>query len=184
MLYNSQKLFYFFGIVLLFAIFCSCQEQLREQKRITKIFPGFKYSKAIAYDYDGAERGDLIIEKGKIHPTVKKEKVLTKEQTEDLLSILNDSLNYGGDVARCFKPHLGVVFYDENEKPKAQISICFLCNQHNSFPLITAQEDVRKSHPNKLHGYSEKGRAKLIKFCKELGFSNCSFTEDDLPSSK
>jgi hypothetical protein len=95
------------------------------------------------------------------------------------LTILNDSLSYGGDIARCFKPHMGLVFFDENQKAKAQISICFLCNQHNSFPLITAQENVRNNHPNKLYGYSEKGREKLIKLCNSLGFSNCGSNENE-----
>jgi hypothetical protein len=170
---------FFFGTIVIhfFFLFISCSGEQSNPEKISKIFPGFEYSKAVAYDYDGSEKGDLIIEKGKIHPSVKKKVTLSKEQTEVLLAGLNDTLSYGADITRCFKPHLGVVFYDENDNPKAQISICFLCNQHNSFPLISAQEKVRSRHPQKLHGYSDKGREILMDLCNSLNFSNCSSTE-------
>lgn len=174
----SKKLFYPSTLILLLIFTQSCSYEIKEEKKLSKIFPGFKYTKAIAYDYDGSEKGDLIIEKGKIHSSVKKQITLDKEQTEELLSVLNDTLSYGADYSRCFKPHLGIVFYDENDIPKAQISLCFLCNQHNSFPLISAQEKVRNIHPEKLHGYSDKARSKLIDFCSKLGFSNCSGSEN------
>ena len=177
MFYFQKKLFIATGIIFFIVLVQSCKTDIKQEKRISKNFPGFNYSKAVAYDYDGSEKGDLIIEKGKIHPSVKKQVTLNKEQTEALIAALNDTLSYGADVSRCFKPHMGIVFYDENDKPKAQISICFLCNQHNSFPLISAQEKVRSSHPEKLHGYSEKGRRVLIGLCKSLDFSNCSSTE-------
>jgi len=178
MFYLYKRTYFFFGTVLLFTILLACKTDVSEQKKTPKIFPGFNYTKVVAYDYDGSEKGDLIIEKGKIHSSVKKEVVLNKEQIEEILTILNDSLSYGSDITRCFKPHMGLVFFDENQKAKAQISICFSCNQHNSFPLITAQENVRKNHPNKFHGYSDKGREKLIKLCNSLGFSNCSSKEN------
>jgi hypothetical protein len=152
----------------------ACRTDIQEERRKGKVFPGFSFSKAVAYDYDGSEKGDLVIEKGKIHPSVKKQVILSKEQTEELLAALNDTLSYGADITRCFKPHLGVVFYDENNIAKAQISICFLCNQHNSFPLIGAQENVKNASPARLQGYSDKGRKMLINFCQSLGFSNCS----------
>jgi hypothetical protein len=174
MFYFQKKLFPATVIIFFLVIVQSCKTDITQEKSSSKIFPGFNYSKAVAYDYDGSEKGDLVIEKGKIHPSVKKQIILSNEQTEELLTALNDTISYGADISRCFKPHMGVVFYDENDKPKAQISICFLCNQHNSFPLISAQEKVRISNPAKLHGYSDEGRAKLIKFCQSLGFSNCS----------
>jgi hypothetical protein len=158
--------------------FQACTEKNKAfPKKEGKIFPGFSFTKVIAYDYDGSDRGDLIIEKGKIHHSVKKQIELNSEQSKLLLEILNDSLSYGEDVTRCFKPHLGLIFFDEKDIPKAQISICFLCNQHNVFPLIAAQESVRNAHPKQFHGYSDSGRKKLIEFCQSLGFSNCSYNE-------
>jgi hypothetical protein len=170
---------FFFGTIVIhfFLLLISCSGELSDPKKTSKIFPGFEYSKAVAYDYDGSEKGDLIIEKGKIHHSVKKQVVLNKKQIDELSAILNDSSSYGGDVSRCFKPHLGIVFYDAKEKAKAQVSICFLCNQHNAFPLITAQENIRNNSPSKLHGYSKKGRKKLMSFCESLGFSNCNRDE-------
>ncbi len=177
MFYLSKKLLFLTATISLLIFIEACQTDNQEVKRNSKAFPGFNYSKAVAFDYDGSEKGDLIIEKGEIHSTVKKQVTLSKEQTEVLLAALNDTLSYGADISRCFKPHFGVVFYDENDNPKAQISICFLCNQHNSFPLISAQEKVRSSHPQKLHGYSDKGRKILMDLCSSLNFSNCSSTE-------
>lgn len=177
MFYLLKKLFLSTVTVCLLITHQACRTDIHDEKRISKVFPGFNYAKAVAYDYDGSEKGDLIIEKGKIHSSVKKQVILSKEQTEELLAALNDTLSYGADISRCFKPHLGIVFYDENDNPKAQISICFLCNQHNSFPLISAQEKAKNSSPAKLHGYSDKGRKILINLCNSLNFSNCSSTE-------
>jgi hypothetical protein len=178
MFYLLKKLFLSTVTICLLISHQACRTDIHDEKRISKVFPGFNYAKAVAYDYDGSEKGDLIIEKGKIHSSVKKQVILSKEQTEELLAALNDTLSYGADISRCFKPHLGIVFYDENDNPKAQISICFLCNQHNSFPLISAQEKAKNSSPAKLHGYSDKGREILIKLCNSLGFSNCSSKEN------
>ena len=164
-------------LLILGVFFHSCGNDPDKKIREGKIFPGFQCKKAVAYDYDGSEKGDLIIEKGKIHYSVKKQVTLSKEQTDGLLQILNEKGSYGEDVTRCFKPHLGVIFYDEKDQPRAQISICFLCNQHNSFPLIAAQESVGKSHPKEFHGYSAEGKTKLMSFCKDLGFSNCGGTD-------
>ena len=129
------KNFFFGTIVIHFFLLISCSGELSDPKKTSKIFPGFEYSKAVAYDYDGSEKGDLIIEKGKIHHSVKKQVVLNKKQCDELRAILNDSSNYGGDVSRCFKPHLGIVFYDANEKAKAQVSICFYAINTTLFHL-------------------------------------------------
>jgi len=155
----------------------SCSSDIIKVKRQGKVFPNFEYSKVVAYDYDGSDQGSAIIEKGKLHNSVKKEQELSKEQIAGLLDALNDQGSYGEDITRCFKPHLGVVFYDAQGKAKAQISICFLCNQHNSFPLIAAQETVRNNHPKEFHGYSKEGKRKLMDFCKSLDFSNCGGSE-------
>lgn len=140
------------------------------------IFPDANYAKVVVYDYEGVQ-GENIFEKGKLYHNIKKEQELSAEQINNLLDVLNDEGSYGGDVTRCFKPRLGVVFYDAQGKYQAQVSICFECNQHQASPSILAQDKARKV--TKLHGYSTEGRRKLVEFCKSLNFSNCGTVDHE-----
>lgn len=145
------------------------------------VFPNVNYAKAIAYDYEGVQ-GENIYEKGKLYHSIKNEQALSAEQISNLLDVLNDEGTYGGDVTRCFKPRLGVVFYDAEGKYLAQVSICFECNQHQASPSILAQDNTRKV--TNMTGYSAEGRRKLVEFCKSLNFSNCGTVDREEATSE
>ncbi|WP_052574092.1 DUF4375 domain-containing protein [Haloferula sp. BvORR071] len=88
-----------------------------------------EYSEVRAYLYNpGDNRKNLILQKGKLHPEVVNPEgiKLTAGQVAQLLkAIYHSKPDRSG--SGCFLPHHGIVFYDQNGKPVADISICFLC---------------------------------------------------------
>lgn len=132
------------------------------------VFPDVNYTSVTAYHFEDLEGNPIIDKKGKLNPTVKKEKILTEAEIRSFLSTINDEATYGGMYTRCFKPRLGLVFYKEKEAV-AHISICFECSQQMASPQIKAYANA----PVGAHGYSEAGFQKLTAFCHKLGFGQC-----------
>ena len=132
------------------------------------VFPNASYTSVIAYHFEDLEGKGIIDKEGHLNPTVKKEKELTEKEINTFLTIINDNKTYGGLYTRCFKPRLGLVFYNE-DKAVAHISICFECSQQTAFPLIKAYVET----PTEAHGYSEEGFRNLTNFCHNLGFGQC-----------
>ena len=131
-------------------------------------FPNATYTSVIAYHFEDLEGNGIIDKNGILNPTIKKEKELTEKEINTFLTTINDKTTYGGLYTRCFKPRLGLVFYNE-DKAVAHISICFECSQQIAFPLIKAHVDA----PTGAHGYSEEGFRNLTDFCHSLGFGQC-----------
>ncbi|MCP4442150.1 MAG: hypothetical protein GY810_24835 [Aureispira sp.] len=139
-------------------------------------FPSVEYSKVVAYHYDGSSgQNNNIIENGKLHPKILKEQELSEAKVQSFLEIVNDRNTYQGTYTRCFRPHLGIVFYDKDNKPKAHMSICFECNVHVSTPEDKMWHELSQEG---LHGYSFEGRRKLVQFCKSLDFGHCNTEEE------
>jgi hypothetical protein len=132
------------------------------------VFPNTNYTSVVAYHFEGLEGNEIINKDGVLNPTIKKEKELTEKEIQTFLKIINNHKTYGGLYTRCFKPRLGLVFYNE-DKAVAHISICFECSQQTAFPLIKAHADA----PSGAHGYSEEGFRNLTTFCHNLGFGQC-----------
>lgn len=132
------------------------------------VFPNASYTSVTAYHFDDLEGNGIIDKNGVLNPTIKKEKELTEEEINTFLKTINDNKTYGGLYTRCFKPRLGLVFYNK-DKAVAHISICFECSQQTAFPLIKAHVDA----PVGAHGYSEEGFRNLTNFCHSLGFGQC-----------
>lgn len=139
-----------------------------ESKETGVVFPNTRFTSVTAYHFEGIEGASIINKEGILNPTIKKEKKLTKEEVNSFLRTINDPKTYGGLYKECFKPRLGLVFYNEN-KAVAHISICFECSQQNAFPLIKAYTDT----PTDAHGYSAEGFLNLTRFCHHLGFGQC-----------
>ena len=94
-------------------------------------WPGVAYSEVRIYLYNPGRRyeGNLIIDKGKLHPEVMHPDgiKLDAKQTERLLTLLRHKSPDEGVPSCMFLPHHGIVFYDREEKPVAHVSVCFLC---------------------------------------------------------
>jgi len=163
--------------LLLLALFSvglfSCQsEQISKDPAQKAPFPGTEFTKIVAYDYESMQGDYILNKKGEVHPSVKAKKELSKEQAALLVTTLNSETTYGGAVTRCFYPRLGFVFYNANDEPVGQVSICFQCNQQVAGPEIPVQEELFAA--GKPAGYSSLGREKLSELCQSLGFSNCA----------
>lgn len=156
---------------ILFLILSSCGNSSSNSTSESEkgvVFPNATYTKVVAYHFEDLSGNGIIDDKGQLNPTVKKEKELEPDQIEDFLKLINNEKTYGGEYTRCFKPRLGVVFYN-GKNPVAHISICFECSQQVSTPTILAYTNA----PNGSFGYSEEGFRALTSFCRQLGFGQC-----------
>jgi len=162
---------HYLPLLLLVVLFISSCENTAPKEDVPKgvVFPDTEYSKVIAYHFEDLEGGHIIGENGALNSTVKKQKKLSEEEISLFLKTINNKKSYGGIYTRCFKPRLGVVFYDDVDKPVAHVSICFECNQQMSTPLIKAHVEA----PVGNHGYSEEGFRNLTTLCRKLGFGQC-----------
>jgi len=143
----------------IFVISCNNDGQQSETKaNSNNVFATVDYDKVIAYSYDGEGDIEIIDEKGKLAGNIKKQVELSKAQTIRLTNILCNKSTYGGDIAACFDPQFGVVFY-KTKKPVAYVSICLDCNYLVSSIKI----------PNE-GGFSNNGIKKIMDFEKELKF--------------
>lgn len=159
---------FFFFIILLLTLF-SCGESTQSSGNEDNkgvVFPNATYTKVVAYHFEDLSGKGIIDENGELNPTVKKEKELDKDQIDDFLKTINKEKTYGGESTRCFKPRLGVVFYN-GTTAVAHVSICFECSQQVSTPAILAYTQAPNS------GYSEEGFRTLTSFCRHLGFGQC-----------
>lgn len=152
-------------------LFNSCDSSAPTNPKSEKegvVFPNASYTSVTAYHFEDLEGEAIISKEGVLNPTIKKEKELTEKEINTFLATINDTKTYGGLYTRCFKPRLGLVFYNE-KKAVAHISICFECSQQTAFPLIKAHLEA----PTGAHGYSEEGFRNLTNFCHSLGFGQC-----------
>lgn len=155
---SLKRIIIFAFIFTLFA----CNNSNNQVNNNTNPFLSLNYDKVTAYDYETKYGNNIIDDSGKISQGIVKQIDLSKQQIENVTKLLTDKSTYGGEVAKCFIPRLGIVFYKEN-KAVAHISICLECNSlHSSIP-IPAEED----------GFSKKGREKINSLCKEFNFIYC-----------
>ena len=122
------------------------------------VFASLDYEEAIAYDYDGEGDVEIIDKKGKLAPKIKNQITLTRQQAIKVTNIFWSKSSYGGNIAACFDPHLGIVFYKAN-KPKFYVSVCLDCNYLVSSIKIPNSEES---------GFSDKGAKNIYDFEKQI----------------
>ncbi|WP_426277196.1 hypothetical protein ACN9MN_17730 [Chryseobacterium sp. S-02] len=138
-------------------------------------FSKLDYDKIIAYDYKGDEKmySAAIDRNGKFIPIIEKQKFLTQNQADKILSVLSKKSSYGEASAACFNPHLGIVFFRNNKKVN-QINICLDCNNSISEIDIPAQAHkvFNKGTDSEYYftGFTPKGKLAVIELCQELQF--------------
>jgi hypothetical protein len=115
------------------------------------VFSKIKYDKVVAYRYEGDGGVEIIDDQGRLAKEIKKQVVLEKSQVTALTNTLSNSSTYGGDVAACFDPHLGIVFYSGDE-PAAFVSICLDCN------YLESSVDI----PASTSGFSDQGFREIV----------------------
>jgi len=167
-----MKVHFLLLLIALFVFRCAAPTEEptdTKQEKKAVVFPDASFTSVVAYHFEDLQGNPIIDRKGQLNPSVKKEKKLDQEEIAFLLQTLNNNDTYGGAYTRCFKPRLGIVFYDKTT-PVAHVSICFECSQLHASPLIKAYSEA----PIGQHGYSELGLRKLTSFCHKLGFGQCS----------
>ena len=79
------------------------------------------------------------------------------------------------DVAACFDPHFGAVFY-ENGIPKEYLTICMACNTIRPSLKIPAMNQGPKEYEGeiyyRLYGFSKEFRKYLSELKQKHGFSH------------
>ena len=137
-------------LLLLSVLILSCKD-----KPLEKPFPNLEFDKVIAYKMKGMD--GKVIENNKLSNNVEEEyETLETIQIQKLLSIVNVKSTYGGVTAKCFEPHLGFVFYGNNDEIVAHTTICLACNWMSSTPSIEE------------FGFSKKGAKRISEFAKEI----------------
>jgi hypothetical protein len=119
---------------------------LRAEPAVEKAaWPPVKYAHVVAYCYDPTQddRGTRIVfedgthHRGIIAPFTRN---LLPPQVARLSTLLHPEKEIPDDEVKCFNPHHGIVFYDENWKPVASLDICLTCVDFKSRPQHPAKE--------------------------------------------
>ena len=106
-----------------------------------------------------------------------KVKTLTQNEYERLITIVNNPNSYGASTFACYHPSVGIISYNENEKPLSYIGICLTCNNHESNIKLNVGADEKNGYK---YGYSPQGRKLLRTFLNDIGFDHSeTFSEFD-----
>lgn len=150
-------------------------KEILPDKRKESAFNQLDYNKIIAYDFEGMEEPypSVIDDSGEFVPVITSQRCLSQEQADKLLYTLSQNSTYGGATAACFLPHLGLVFYKNNQRVGV-INVCLDCNyliSDISIPAMLSHK-ANQGTPQEycLYGFSESGKQGIINLCKELGF--------------
>ena len=157
-LYNISSLPVFAFFIILFAA-CNGSQQPDIEASADNVFSAIEYDKVIAYDNNGEGAIEIIDKHGQLAKEIKKQIELSNSQITRITNALCDKSSYGGDIAACFDPHFGIVYYKAN-LPVAFVSICLDCNYLVS-SINIPHSDV---------GFSDEGIQKIVDFEKELNF--------------
>ena len=159
MVMNNKLIIPFVFLLAIIVISCNNSNQQSDVKASpSNVFASLDYDMVIAYKYNGEGDNEIIDKEGKLIETIEKQVTLNKNQMLRLTNALCDKSTYGGDIAACFDPHFGIVFYKKN-KPVAYISICLDCNYLISSIKIPGDG-----------GFSDDGVKEIVDFEKELKF--------------
>ena len=109
-----------------------------------------QYDSVVAYDYNGEEGFLIVGEDNKLYDRINQSIHLKKKQIKKLHKIITAKNAYGAVNASCFDPHLGIVYYYQNQIV-AHLSICLDCNYLSASFEIPA---IRKKMIYLGEGYS------------------------------
>ena len=134
-----------------------------------------KFDKVIMYEFEGGLGSDLSIvdARGHIAKSATKRVVLDKENALSLTKKLGEKESFVDEMAMCFEPHLGFVYYWRG-KIVAYITVCLDCNiLVSSIPLDPQKHDKFWANDGYLAGGPTKPfRAFLNSLLKKYKFSH------------
>jgi len=110
--------------------------------------------------------------KAEFRKRVSKGKIISREDLNRLLDILNDPASYNQLTAACFDPKFGLVVYDEEGVPMEFLSICMGCNNFRTFPGV-----IRVAYEKEgIYGFSRDARERLRQLFLEWGIDYYGFS--------
>ena len=136
------------------------------------LFPNVEYSYAKLYffniDLDSPSEMEMQIYKdGAFAMTKLGNGILLSEEFHEAvqrtLARGMDELYYG--LAKCYFPRHGVIYYDENNKPVASMSICFECDR----VMVWSSREITFSDEKRDFKKAEKQMEKLLKIVQSEG---------------
>ena len=156
-------------LAILFFTVCSAHSQTKNP------FISLKYDRVVVYDYNREDMERSIVEGGKLTTSIQKQAQLGPNEISGLNTKVWEKRSYGGGVAACFIPHLGIVYYRQN-KIVAHISICMDCNRLVSSIDIPAQRQGKQGSGKDVYylgdGMSKSFRTFLNGLIKKYKFSH------------
>ena len=151
-----------------------------DQKEL-RPFSALQSDSVVLYDYNKYTRPGasiVIEEEGKKKQLGKFEKkvTLSAKKMQQLTSKVEDPGSYGSNVAACFDPHLGIVYYKKGEI-QAYINVCMDCNRlEPSLKLIVQDQGKQTTEEGEvfytLYGMSKKFKKYLDGLLKQYDFSH------------
>jgi hypothetical protein len=139
------------------------------------------YDSIVIYDFDWRDPitkkivSIIDTENRALASTVKKSACLDKKTAMQLSRLLGEKTSYGQEVASCFEPHLGIVFYQQG-KHTAHIDVCLTCNRLESSLKIPAQDQGKHQTEDDvyytLYGMSKSFRKYLNRILVKNKFSH------------
>jgi hypothetical protein len=148
-------------------------------------FDTLNFNKVIAYDYEGNFGNYAEVKEfySQFTKSIYKQKTLNKNQVNFVLSEFTNTKNYGDGTAKCFEPHMAIVFFQNNNAVNI-IEICMDCNYFVSTIRIPNQFHSKVNTGTEYEysdiGFTPQGKRMIKKLSKELGFSYGNISESDL----
>ena len=100
-------------------------------------------------------------------PVILRQKSLNQKQVDFLTNFLTNNKTYGGSSAACFEPHLGFVFYRDNDI-QCVVNVCLDCNYLESSVDIPAGEYHKMYEGTEYEygaiGFSEQGKQTSLNY--------------------
>jgi len=100
-------------------------------------------------------------------PVILRQKSLNQKQVDFLTNFLTNNKTYGGSPAACFEPHLGFVFYRDNDI-QCVVNVCLDCNYLESSVDIPAGEYHKMYEGTEYEygaiGFSEQGKQTSLNY--------------------
>ncbi len=150
------------------------------QKNPRHPFSSLHADSVVIYDFNARNEDDvdasIIDKKEHLLREFKKSKRLGIDSANELTRRVENKRSYGGYVADCFEPHLGIVYYKQS-MPVAYINVCIDCNRlEGNFKLPAQDQGVAKSEEGYKYyirrGMSKRFRIYLNALLKKYNFSH------------
>ncbi|KOY85241.1 hypothetical protein AD998_02900 [bacterium 336/3] len=108
----------------------------------------------------------IVDENHQLVPSISQQVALKPDDVYFVTRLFSNKNTYNWIVMACFMPHLGLVFYQDNNIVM-HISICYSCNRLESSIPIPAETTISNTYV----GFNKNARGELRKFLDKHHFT-------------